>query len=72
MYALFEEAGKFLTGRVMSSAEASHQIELETGKRVKVKSAHVLLTFEQPTPAVLLRDAQALGCLLYTSDAADD
>lgn len=54
MFALFEEAGKLQAGRVLSSAEASHQIELETGKRVKVKSAHVLLTFAQPAPAALL------------------
>ena len=61
MYALFEEAGKFQTGRVLSQAEASSQIELETGKRVKVKAAHVLLTFAQPTPAVLMQEAQALS-----------
>ena len=30
MYALFEEAGKFLAGRVMSEAEASAQVELDT------------------------------------------
>ena len=42
MYALFEEAGKFLTGRILSEAESSAQIELESGKRVKAKSAHIL------------------------------
>jgi len=57
LFALFEEAGKLQAGRVLSSAEASHQIELETGKRVKVKSAHVLLTFAQPAPAALLSAA---------------
>jgi exoribonuclease-2 len=61
MHALFEEAGKFQTGRLMSEAEASCQIELDTGKRVKVKSAHVLLRFDQPSPAELLADAQALS-----------
>ena len=55
MYALFEEAGKFLTGRVLSEAEASAQIELETGKRVKVKSAQVLCKFDHPSPADLMR-----------------
>ena len=34
MHALFEEAGKFQTGRLMSEAEASCQIELDSGKRV--------------------------------------
>jgi len=58
-YALFDEAGKFLAGRVMSEAEASVQIELDSGKRVKVKSANVLLRFAKPEPAALVAAAQA-------------
>jgi len=50
MHALFDEAGKFLAGRILSEAEASLQVELETGKRVKVKSANLLLRFEKPAP----------------------
>ena len=61
MYALFEDAGKFLTGRVLSEAEASAQVELETGKRVKVKSTQVLIKFDQPSPADLMREASALA-----------
>ena len=61
MYALFEEAGKFLAGRVMTEAETSVQIELDSGKRVKVKAANVLLRFERPTPAELVASAQALA-----------
>jgi exoribonuclease-2 len=61
MYALFEESGKFLAGRVMSEAEASVQIELESGKRVKVKAPHVLLKFASPSPSELLSSAQALA-----------
>jgi exoribonuclease-2 len=61
MFALFEEAGKFLTGRVLSEADASSQVELESGKRVKVKAANLLLKFEKPQPAELLREAQALA-----------
>ena len=61
MYALFEEGGKFLAGRVMTEAESSAQIELESGKRVKVKAANVLLRFEQPAPAVLIASAQSLA-----------
>ena len=61
MFALFEEAGKFQAGRVMSEAEASAQIELDSGKRVKVKAANVLLKFEKPAPAELVRAAQALS-----------
>ncbi|MEO8279197.1 MAG: RNB domain-containing ribonuclease [Ideonella sp.] len=58
MYALFEDAGKFFAGRVMSEADSSVQVELDSGKRVKVKSANVLLKFEQPQPADLIATAQ--------------
>ena len=61
MYALFDDSGKFLAGRVMSEAENSMQIELDSGKRVKVKSAHVLLRFERPSPAELIIQAQRLA-----------
>jgi exoribonuclease-2 len=59
MFVLFEDAGKFLAGRVLSETDASAQVELESGKRVKVKTANVLLRFEKPQPAELLREAQA-------------
>lgn len=60
-YALFDDSGKFLAGRVMSQTDASLQIELESGRRVKVKAAHVLLYFDAPEPARLLDQAQALA-----------
>lgn len=61
MYALFDDAGKFLAGRVMSESEASLQVELDSGKRVKVKSANVLLRFAKPEPAALMAQAQSLA-----------
>jgi exoribonuclease II len=61
MYALFEDGGKFLAGRVMSEADSSMQVELDSGKRVKVKAANVLLKFEKPAPADLLAAAQTLA-----------
>lgn len=61
MFALFEDAGRFLAGRVMSEADSSVQIELDSGKRVKVKQAHVLLRFEQPQPSQLFAAAQPLA-----------
>ena len=61
MYALFEEAGKFMAGRILSEAEASAQVELDSGKRVKVKAAQMLLKFEKPSPASLLSEAAALS-----------
>ena len=60
-YLLFEEAGKFLAARVLSEADTSAQVELDSGKRVKVKAANFLLKFEKPAPTVLLAQAQALS-----------
>ena len=61
MYALFEEAGKFMAGRILSEAEASAQVELDSGKRVKVKAAQMLLKFDKPAPAQLLSEAASLS-----------
>jgi exoribonuclease II len=61
MFVLFEEAGKFLAGRVLSETDSSAQVELDSGKRVKVKAANILLKFEKPQPAELLKEAQALA-----------
>ena len=61
MYALFDDAGRFHAGRVMAEAESSLQVELDSGKRVKVKAANVMLKFDKPTPAELMRAAAALA-----------
>lgn len=61
MHILFDEAGKFLTGRVLSEAESSLQVELDSGKRVKVKAANALLRFDKPAPAELMAEATALA-----------
>ena len=58
MFALYEDGGKFFAGRVMSEAEASLQVELDSGKRVKVKTGNVLLKFDQPQASELLAQAQ--------------
>jgi exoribonuclease-2 len=61
MYALFEDTGKFHAGRLMSENDSSVQVELDSGKRVKVKMANVMLRFDQPAPAELMARAQALA-----------
>ena len=61
MFLLFEEAGKFMAGRVLSEAEASVQVELDSGKRVKVKGANVLLKFDKPAPAQLMTEATTIS-----------
>ena len=60
MFVLFEETGKFLAGRILSEADSSLQVELDSGKRVKVKAVNALLKFEKPAPAELIAAAQKL------------
>ena len=61
MFVLFEEAGKFLAGRILSEADSSLQVELDSGKRVKLKTANALLKFEKPSPAELIAAGQKLS-----------
>ncbi|UUZ74708.1 RNB domain-containing ribonuclease [Polaromonas sp. P1(28)-13] len=61
MFVLFEETGKFLAGRILSESDASLQVELDSGKRVKVKTANALLKFEKPAPAELVATGQKLS-----------
>lgn len=61
MFALFDEAGKFLTGRILSEADSSAQIELDSGKRVKVKAANLLLKFEKPSGSDFMAQAQSMS-----------
>jgi exoribonuclease-2 len=64
MHILFDEAGKLMTGRLLSEAESSLQVELDSGKRVKVKAANALLRFEKPAPAQLMPAATALAATM--------
>ena len=61
MYVLFEESGKFLAGRILLDADSSLQVELDSGKRVKVKSVNAMLRFEKPAPAEWLAAANHLS-----------
>jgi exoribonuclease-2 len=61
LFVLFEEAGKFLAGRILSESDASLQVELDSGKRVKVKGVNALLKFEKPSPADLMAAGQKLS-----------
>ena len=60
MFVLFEEAGKFLAGRILLDSDSSLQVELDSGKRVKVKAVNALLKFEKPSPSDLIAAAQKL------------
>ncbi|MFN3987057.1 MAG: ribonuclease catalytic domain-containing protein [Rhodocyclaceae bacterium] len=59
MFVLFEESGAFKAGTVMADNDASLQVETTHGKRVKIKSSHVLLNFREPAPGELLDRAEA-------------
>ena len=69
MYALFEDSGKFMTGRVMSEAEASVHIELDSGKRMKVKNANLLMKFDKPQPADFMLAGQTVANEIETEMA---
>jgi exoribonuclease-2 len=55
---LYEEEGEIKVGTVLVQAPASLQVESPHGRRSKVRAAHVLLNFEQPSAAELLPQAQ--------------
>ncbi|MEN3113296.1 ribonuclease catalytic domain-containing protein [Uliginosibacterium paludis] len=59
MNVLFEEDGSFKTGTILADNDSSLQVETSTGKRVKLKSANVLLRFNAPAAGELLPKAEA-------------
>jgi exoribonuclease-2 len=60
MYVLFEEDGAFKTATLLTDNDASLQVETASGKRVKIKSANVLLRYKEPSPGEFLGLAEAL------------
>jgi exoribonuclease-2 len=54
MYVLFEEEGTLKAGAVLADNDTSLQVETASGKRAKIKSANVLLRFQDPAPGELL------------------
>jgi exoribonuclease-2 len=61
MNLFFEESGDFKAGAVLSQQGEAFQVEMQTGKRTKVKAKDVLLQFSYPTPVQLMSDAQAIA-----------
>lgn len=66
MHLLYEEEGEFKVGNVLAQAPASFQVESPHGRRSKVKASGVLLSFERPTGAELLAQAQTYAAGLDT------
>ena len=58
MNLLFEDDGQIKAALIMSESDASAQVELPGGRRIKVKSSHVLMNFAQPDAATLMASAQ--------------
>ncbi len=58
MNLLFEDDGQIKAALIMSESDASAQVELPGGRRIKVKSSNVLMNFAQPDAATLLASAQ--------------
>ena len=50
-----------MAGRILSEADSSLQVELDSGKRVKVKAVNALLRFEKPAPGELITVGQVLS-----------
>ncbi|HEY8101554.1 MAG TPA: RNB domain-containing ribonuclease [Burkholderiaceae bacterium] len=60
MNVFFEESGDFKAGAVLSQQGEAYQVEMQSGKRTKVKAKDVLLQFTS-APAQLLEDAHAIA-----------
>ncbi|HEX6137418.1 MAG TPA: ribonuclease catalytic domain-containing protein [Casimicrobiaceae bacterium] len=60
MNVLFEDDGQLKAGTLLADNDASLQVEAVSGKRQKIKAAHVLLRFASPAPAETLARAHEL------------
>jgi exoribonuclease-2 len=58
MHVFFEDDGQLKAGTVLADNDSSLQVEAASGKRLKIKSASVLLRYSQPSPTQLLAEAQ--------------
>jgi exoribonuclease-2 len=67
MNVLYEETGSFKVGAMMSESDSSLQVEAPHGKRSKIKTASVLLRFEQPPLADFLGKAELFAADIDTA-----
>lgn len=61
MNVFFEESGAFKTACVLSKAEASLQVCLPSGRRLKLKANQILLSFEQADLDGFMAEAQQVA-----------
>ena len=60
MNVLFEDDGQLKAGTLLADHDASLQVEAVSGKRQKIKAAHVLLRFAAPSPAETMAKANEI------------
>ena len=60
MNLFFEESGDFKAGSVLSETGEAYQVEMQSGKRSKIKARDVLLQFSAPAPQELIVAAKAM------------
>src|SRR6185503_6328113 len=60
MNVLFEDDGQLKAGTLLADQDASLQVEAVSGKRQKIKAAHVLLRFAAPSPAETMAKANEI------------
>ena len=61
MNLFFEESGDFKAGVALSQQGEAYQVEMQSGKRTKVRAKDVLLQFASPAPAQMLAEAHAVA-----------
>jgi exoribonuclease II len=61
MNLFFEESGDFKAGAVLSQQGEAYQVEMQSGKRTKVKARDVLLQFASPDPVQLMSEAKSVA-----------
>ena len=61
MNLFFEESGDFKAGVALSQQGEAYQVEMQSGKRTKVRAKDVLLQFSAPAPAELLSTAHGVA-----------
>ena len=58
MHVFFEDDGQLKAGTVLADNDSSLQVEAVSGKRLKIKAAAVLLRYREPSPSLLVSEAQ--------------
>jgi len=61
MNLFFEESGDLKAGAVLTQQGEAYQVEMQSGKRAKVRAKDVLLQFGAPAPAELMEQAERIA-----------